>query len=108
MMNISTQMKEALIMLGIVAVVVYVATPKGTKSNKISKPDVADDKELTQKENARVALDAFMTAVESKETPANLQKLNNELAQTYGLRVYRNGKYFVAKDSAGQEILYAK
>lgn len=107
MMNISTKMKEALIMLGIVAVVVYIATPK-EKNNKIPKPDVADDKELTQKENARVALDAFITAVESKETPANLQKLNNELAQLYGLRIYKNGKYFVAKDSTGQEILYGK
>lgn len=99
--------KEALIVAGISLAVVYLTMPK-SKTSKIPKPDTADKSELTQKENARIALDAFMNAVGNQESTRNLQMLNNELAKTYGLRVYRKGKYFVAKDSAGKEVLYAK
>jgi len=109
-MNI--RVKEALIALGVVAGIVYMTMPKGAsgkgKISKISKPEVADDAEISQKENARIALDAFISAVENKESMRTLQQLNQELAQTYGLRIYKQGQYFVAKDSAGKEILYAK
>ena len=99
--------KEALIVLGITVGLVYLTMPKG-KTSKIAKPDTADKSEVTQKENARIALDAFMDAVGNQESMRNLQVLNNELAKTYGLRVYPKGKYFVAKDSTGKEVLYAK
>lgn len=99
--------KEALIIAGISLALIFVTMPKG-KSSKIPKPDVADKDEVTQKENARIALDAFMNAVDNKENTRTLQQLNNQLAQTYGLRIYKKGNYFVAKDSTGKEILYAK
>lgn len=101
------RLKEALIVAGISLALIYITMPKSKKS-KIPKPDVADKSEVTQKENARIALDAFMTAVENKENTRALQQLNNQLAQTYGIRIYRKGAYFVAKDSTGKEILYAK
>jgi hypothetical protein len=109
-MNI--RVKEALIALGVVAGIVYMTMPKSSsangKINKIAKPEVADDTEMSEKENARIALDAFITAVENKESMRRLQQLNQELAQTFGLRVYKQGAYYVAKDSTGREILYAK
>ena len=105
---INNQLKEALIVLGVTLVVISITMPKGKAKNAIPKPETADNKELGIKENARIALDAYITAVENRESSRNLQTLNNELAQTYGLRVYRNGKYYVAKASSGKEILYGK
>ena len=101
------RIKEALIVAGVSLALIYVFMPKG-KSSKIPKPEVAEKGEIEQKENARVALDAFMTAVENKENTRNLQQLNNQLAKSYGLRIYKKGEYFVAKDATGKEILYAK
>jgi hypothetical protein len=109
MVQLTTRTKEAIIVGAIVIAVLFITLPKGkSKKRGIPAPDTADKAELTQKENAQVALDAFMTAVENRENTRTLQQLNNELAQTYGLRVYRKGQYFIAKDATGKEILYAK
>jgi hypothetical protein len=105
---INTQLKEALIVLGVTLVVISITMPKCKAKSAIPKPETADNDELNIKENARIALDAYMTAVDNRESSRNLQSLNNELAQTYGLRIYRNGNYYVAKDSTGKEILYGK
>jgi hypothetical protein len=104
---LTTQVKEALIVAGITIVVLGITLPK-MKKNAIPKPDTADKSEVTQKENARIALDAFMTAVENGENNRGLQQLNSQLGQTYGLRIYKKDNYYVAKDSTGKEILYAK
>ena len=101
------RIKEALIVAGVSLALIAITMPK-SKTSKIPKPDVAENSEVTQKENARIALDAFMNAVDNKENTRTLQQLNNQLAQTYGLRIYRKGNYFVAKDATGKEILYAK
>jgi len=103
----TTEVKEALIVLGIVLGVVWLTTPKGAKSG-IPKPDVAPNAEIKDKENAMVALDAYMSAVENRENSKNLNLLNQELAKTYGLRVYKNGQHFVARNMEGKDILVAK
>jgi hypothetical protein len=102
------RVKESLLIAGISAATIYLTMPRGKKTSKIKKPDTADKSEVTQKENARIALDAYINAVDAKENARVLQQLNNQLASTYGLRVYKQGQYFVAKDSSGKEILYAK
>lgn len=106
-MNVETSTKEALIVLAIVLGVIIISSPKGL-SAKLLKPDKADAKEVSNKENAMIALDAFMSAVENKESAKNLNALNQELGKKYGLRVYRSGKGFVARDAQGKDILYAK
>lgn len=106
-MMFTTEVKEALIVLGIVLGVVWLTTPKGAKSG-IPKPDVAPNAEIKDKENAMVALDAYMSAVENRENSKNLNLLNQELAKTYGLRVYKNGQHFVARNMEGKDILVAK
>jgi hypothetical protein len=111
MIELTTRNKEALIVGGIVLAVLFITLPKGKDKKKISNipaPETADQAEITQKENAQIALDAYMTAVENRESTRSLQQLNNELAKTYGLRIYRAGKYYVAKDAKGNEILYGK
>lgn len=106
MMMFDTQVKEALITLGIVVAVVFITTPRG--KGGIPKPDVAPKQELKDKENAMIALDAFMSAVENRESAKNLNALNNELANTYGLRVYKSGNQFVARTLEGKDVLMAK
>jgi hypothetical protein len=107
MINISTQTKEALIVFGIAVAVIYVTTPKG-KSSLIPKPDVAPAKELANKENALIALDAYVSASKAGEGSKALNALNNELASQYGLRVYKQGNIYTAKDSSGKAILKGK
>jgi len=106
-MMFTTEVKEALIVLGVVLGVVWLTTPKGAKGG-IPKPDVAPNTEIKDKENAMVALDAYMSAVENRENSKNLNLLNQELAKTYGLRVYKNGQHFVARNMEGKDILVAK
>ena len=103
----NNRVKEALIIAGISIAVIFMTTSR-SKASKIKKPDVADKNEVSQKENARIALDAYMSAVENKENARALQSLNNQLASSYGLRIYKQGAYYVAKDSSGKEILYGK
>ena len=107
MINISTQAKEALIVFGIAVAVLYVTTPKG-KGSLIPKPDTAPASELATKENAMIALDAYISASKAGETSSNLNALNNELASQYGLRVYKQGEIFVARNSSGTDILKGK
>jgi hypothetical protein len=87
--------------------VLYVTTPKG-KGSLIPKPDTAPASELATKENAMIALDAYINATKAGETSSNLNALNNELASQYGLRVYKQGEIFVARDSSGTDILKGK
>lgn len=106
-MNLSAEHKEAALIFGLVAVTTFLTVPF-EKRSRIPKPLVADKKEVTQKDNARIALDAFMTAVENRENSKALNALNNELARIYGLRIYKKGNMYVARDKKGTDILYAK
>jgi hypothetical protein len=60
-------------------------------------------------QNAKVVLDAYLNAVEAKETPQALNKLNSIFAQEYQLKVQKNaqGKY-VARTLSGEDVLMVK
>lgn len=107
MINISTQTKEALIIFGVALAVIYVTTPKG-KGSLIPKPDTAPASEVSTKENAMIALDAYVSASRAGEKSSALNALNNELASQYGLRVYKQNDIFIARDSSGKDILKGK
>lgn len=107
MFNIDTPTKEALIIGGIVVGVLLLTIPK-TKSAGIPKPETASPNDVKEKENARISLDAFMDAVQAGESSKNLNALNNELANTYGLRVYKKNGYYIARNLEGKDILAGK
>lgn len=102
--NVNIQHKEALIITGVVIVILYLTLPKSKKA-VIPKPETAKESDVATKENARIALDAYMDAVQAGESAKNLNVLNAELANTYGLRIYKKNGYFIARDSEGKDIL---
>ena len=106
-MNIPQNVKEGLIIVGIVAVGLYLLLPRNKKG--VTSPKVADDGKLKNMDNAKVVLDAYLNAVEAGEKKAELDKLNSIFAEEYGLRVFRtkDGK-FVARTTSGKDILMTK
>jgi len=106
-MNISTPTKEALIIGGIVVTILLITLPKA-KKNMIPKPETASPNDIKEKENARISLDAYMDAVQGGESAKNLNTLNNELANEYGLRVYKKDGYYIARNLEGKDILAGK
>ena len=106
-MNIPQNVKEGLIIVGIVAVGLYFLLPRNKKG--IKSPKVADDGKLKNIDNAKVVLDAYLNAMEAGEKKAQLDKLNTIFADEYGLRVFRSkdGK-FVARTIDGQDVLMTK
>ena len=55
-----------------------------------------------------IALDAYVNASKAGESSANLNALNNELASQYGLRVYKQGDIYIARNSSGTDVLKGK
>jgi len=108
MINIPKQVQHGLIILGIVVLGYVLLVPKNKKS-KNNSPKVAEDSKLKNLQNARVVLDAYLNAVEAKESPQALNKLNSIFAQEYQLKVQKNaqGKY-VARTLSGEDILMVK
>jgi hypothetical protein len=106
-MNIPQNVKEGLIIVGIVAVGLYLLLPRNKKG--VTSPKVADDGKLKNMVNAKVVLDAYLNAVEAGEKKAELDKLNSIFAEEYGMRVFRtkDGK-FVARTTSGKDILMTK
>lgn len=106
-MNIPQNIKEGLIIVGIVAVGLFLLLPRNKKG--VSSPKIADDGKLKNMDNAKVVLDAYLNAMEAGEKKAELDKLNSIFAEEYGLRVFRSkdGK-FVARTSNGTDILMTK
>jgi hypothetical protein len=107
MFNLNNPSKEALIIGGIVITILIITLPK-VKKNAIPKPETASKDDVKEKENARISLDAYMDAVQAGESTKNLNALNNELANTYGLRVYQKNGYFIARNLEGKDILAGK
>jgi hypothetical protein len=107
-MNIPKQVQHGLIILGVVVLGYVLLVPKNKKS-KNNSPKVAEDSKLKNLQNARVVLDAYLNAVEAKESPQALNKLNSIFAQEYQLKVFKNaqGKY-VARTLSGEDILMVK
>ena len=106
-MNIPQNVKEGLIIVGIVAVGLYLLLPRNKKG--VNSPKIADDGKLKNMDNAKVVLDAYLNAMEAGEKKAELDKLNSIFAEEYGLRVFRtkDGK-FVARTTSGKDILMTK
>ena len=102
--NVKIEHKEALIIAGVVIGILYLTLPRN-KKGVIPKPETAEPSDVANKENARIALDAYMDAVQAGESAKNLNALNIELANTYGLKVYKKNGYYIARDSEGKDIL---
>lgn len=107
-MNIPIRVQHGLVVLGIVVLGYILLVPKNKKS-KNNSPKVAEDSKVKNLQNAKVVLDAYLNAVEAKETPQALNKLNSIFAQEYQLKVQKNaqGKY-VARTLSGEDILMVK
>jgi hypothetical protein len=106
-MNIPQNVKEGLIIVGIVAVGLYLLLPRNKKG--VTSPKVADNGKLKNMDNAKVVLDAYLNAMEAGEKKAELDKLNSIFAEEYGMRVFRtkDGKY-VARTTDGKDVLMTK
>ena len=106
-MTISQNLKEGLIIVGIVAVGLFILLPRNKKG--VSSPKVADNGKLKNMDNAKIVLDAYLNAMEAGEKKAELDKLNSIFADEYGLRVFKtkSGKY-VARTLDGKDVLMTK
>lgn len=78
-----------------------------TNSTKIDKEVNADGDSEEKLKNAKVVLNAFMTAKKAGESKDFLAEMNREFAKEYGLKVLpnkSNGKMFVA-DLEGNKVI---
>jgi len=107
-MNIPVRVQHGLVVLGVVVLGYILLVPKNKKS-KNNSPKVAEDSKVKNLQNAKVVLDAYLNAVEARETPQALNKLNSIFAQEYQLKVQKNaqGKY-VARTLSGEDVLMVK
>ena len=106
-MNIPQNVKEGLIIVGIVAVGLYLLLPRNKKG--VTSPKVADDGKLKNMDNAKVVLDAYLNAMEAGEKKAELDKLNSIFFFLYGLRVFRTKDVkYVARTTSGKDVLMTK
>ncbi len=107
-MKIPIKVQHGLVVLGVVVLGYILLVPKNKKS-KNNSPKVAEDSKVKNLQNAKVVLDAYLNAVEARETPQALNKLNSIFAQEYQLKVQKNaqGKY-VARTLSGEDVLMVK
>jgi hypothetical protein len=105
-MEFSKEVKNAVI-IAVATITLYMLLKP--KKNGISKPMKATKDELSQKQNARTILDAYLNAVDAKESPTALQKLNSIFADEYSMKVFKtkSGSY-VARTLDGKDVWVAK
>jgi hypothetical protein len=105
-MEFSKEVKNAVI-IAVATITLYVLLKP--KKNSLSKPMKATKDEISQKQNARTILDAYLNAVDAKESSTALQKLNSIFAEEYSMKVYKtkSGSY-VARTLDGKDVLVAK
>jgi hypothetical protein len=90
--------KTLLITLGGALLLIYLLKPKSNKSKKglldvkYAEPKQVSDKNIKQKENAVIGLQAMREAINSKESKKELDKLNSMILQDYGIKVLINKK----------------
>jgi hypothetical protein len=90
--------KTLFITLAGVLVLIWVLKPKSSKSKKnlldvkYAEPNQVSDKELKQKENATIGLQAMREAINSKENKKELDKLSSMIFQDYGVKIMANKK----------------
>ena len=76
----------------------YLLMPKNKKggssssSPKYPEPKLADNKLVQDKENATIGLQAMRSAMDSKESKKELDKLSSMIFQDYGVKVMLNKK----------------
>lgn len=101
-----SRIRDYLIIGGIVVVGYLLLVPR---SKGIKKPQVASEGDVSQVQNARTVLDAFLNAYEAKEPASELNKLNGIFVKEYGLKVHKrkDGK-FVARTLDGKDVLMVK
>lgn len=99
-------LRDGLIIIGIVVLAVIVLLPR---KKGIQPPKEAETSKIKQKENARIILDAYLDAIQAKESKSNLDKLNSMFVEEYGMKVVRTkeGKY-VARTLSGEDVLMVK
>jgi hypothetical protein len=107
-MQIPVKVQHGLVILGVVVLGYILLVPKNKKS-KNNSPKIAEDSKVKNLQNAKVVLDAYLNAVDAKESPQALSKLNSIFAQEYQLKVQKNaqGKY-VARTLSGEDVLMVK
>jgi hypothetical protein len=99
-------LKDGLIIIGIVVLGVIILLPR---KKGITAPQEAESSKVKQKENARIILDAYLDAIDAKESASNLDKLNSMFVEEYKMKVVRtkDGK-FVARTLSGEDVLMVK
>jgi len=102
-----TKIKYFIGIVAITGLLIFVLKPKDKSG--IKTPSLADKKKIDEKENARIALDAYLNAVEAGENQQALLKLNAIMSEQFGIRVARKKDgTWVARSSDGRDILYVR
>jgi len=82
--------------LGVAIVILFLIGNKNKKSTKdllnvkYAEPKQVEDTEIKDKENAVIGLKAMREAMDSKESKAELDKLNNIILKDYGVKIMPN------------------
>lgn len=102
-MTISPQLKKFVVVFGGAGLLFWLF--RGSTDRK----PMSGSKEPTsaeQMKNAGIALTAYRSARQAGESPAELEKVNQDIEKEYGLRVYykQDGKFYV-NDTKGNTVL---
>jgi|LakMenEpi03Aug12_release.lakeMendotaPanAssembly.Ray.scaffolds.fasta_scaffold985364_2 hypothetical protein len=82
--------------LGVAIVILFLIRNKNKSSKKdllnvkYAEPKQVEDSEIKDKENAVIGLKAMREAMDSKESKAELDKLNNIILKDYGVKIMPN------------------
>lgn len=103
--------KKTLIGIGIIAAIATVGFIYFKKDlKKVATPQKADAEDIELRQNAMIALNAYLDAKEKGEPERELVKLNSILAEEFKIRVgmdRASGKW-VARTLDGKDILMVK
>lgn len=106
MMNLSKELRNGIIIVALTVTLYYLLMPK---KNGIQKPEKATKDEVSQKQNARTILDAYLNAKDAGEKETALNKLNSIFADEYSMKVYQiKGGGYVARTLDGKDVLVTK
>jgi hypothetical protein len=82
--------------LGVAIVILFLLRNKNKSSKKdllnvkYAEPKQVEDSKIKDKENAVISLKAMREAIDSKESKAELDKLNNIIFKDYGVKIMPN------------------
>jgi hypothetical protein len=105
-MKISPKLRDAGIIVGVTAVLLFLLYPR---KKGINAPKVADSGKLQNVQNAQIILNAYLNAVDAKESSKALDALNQEFIKEYGMKVVKNSSgNYVARTMDGKDVLMVK